>query len=242
MSVEAGSASVQRAAPEPEFEIVSAAHLAFAAAPTMVFSAVASEPAGHEIESLALSVQLMIDPAKRGYDEATRQRLEELFGPPAHWTPSTQGLPWAQVAVVVPGFSEQTTFGIQVPCTYDLEVAAAKYFYAVEDGEVPLSFHFNGQVFFRGPDGRLQVTLIPWSRSTGFRMPVRAWKTMMAEHYPGGGWVRLRHETLSALNDRRAARGLPSFDACVTELLEWARGDPDDRADAASEGGPDGSG
>ena len=43
---------------------------------------------------------------------------------------------------------------------------------------------------------------------------------MIAEHYPGGGWIRLSHETLEALNARRAARGLPSFDACVEELLD----------------------
>ena len=43
---------------------------------------------------------------------------------------------------------------------------------------------------------------------------------MIAEHYPGGGWVRLHADTLAALNARRAGRGLPSFDAAVTELLE----------------------
>ena len=48
----------------------------------------------------------------------------------------------------VPGFSGETRFSLEVPCTYDLEVAAAKYFYAVPDGEVPLTFHFNGNVFF----------------------------------------------------------------------------------------------
>lgn len=220
MSVQAGPASTRAPLPEPEFEVTGAAHLAFAAAPTMIFSALASEPGGHEIQSLALSVQVMIEPAKRGYDPETRERLEELFGPPSHWAPATSGLPWAQVAVVVPAFTEQAMFAIQVPCTFDLEVAATKYFYAVPDGEVPLSFHFNGQIFYRGPDGRLQVTLIPWSKSASFRMPVASWRAMIAEHYPGGGWIRLREDTLKALNAHRAARGLPTFDDCVQELLE----------------------
>jgi hypothetical protein len=51
-------------------------------------------------------------------------------------------------------------------------------------------------------------------------MPVAAWRAMIDDHYPGGGWIRLSHETLDALNARRAARGLPSFDACVQELLD----------------------
>ena len=82
----------------------------------------------------------------------TRERLAELFGPPVRWAPSTSGLSWARVAAAVPAFTGSTTFALEVPCTYDLEVAAAKYFYAVEDGEVPLSFHFNGNVFYRAAE------------------------------------------------------------------------------------------
>jgi hypothetical protein len=36
-----------------------------------------------------------------------------------------------------------------VTCTYDLEVVAAKYFYALEDGEVPLEFLFSGTTSMR---------------------------------------------------------------------------------------------
>ncbi len=208
--------------PQPEFAITSASHLAFAAAPTMVFAASASDPTGHEIQSLSLSVQVMIDPARRGYDAPTRERLSELFGPPATWTPSTQGLAWARVATVVAAFTGTTAFAIELPCSYDLEVAATKYFHALSDGVVPLSFHFYGTVFYLGPGGALQVTPVPWSSTAQFGMPVAAWRAMIAEHYPGGGWIRLSHETLEALNARRAAGGLPSFDACVRELLSDA--------------------
>jgi len=189
----------------------------------MLFEAVASEPSAAEIQSIVLTAQLMIDSAQRGYDAGTRERLAELFGPPSAWAPSTSGLPWARLAVTVPGFRGQTRFALEVPCTYDLEVAAAKYFYALQDGEVPLTFHFNGTVFFYA-DGRLQVTPVSWSTSASYRMPVAAWRSMIAEHYPGGGWIRLSDETLRALHDRRAARGLATFDQCVSELLERADG------------------
>jgi hypothetical protein len=75
-------------------------------------------------------------------------------------------------------------------------------------------------VFFHGPDGRLQVVPVPWSASAQFQLPVAAWRAMIAEHYPGGGWIRISDETLARLNARRAGRGLPSFDACIEELLD----------------------
>jgi Family of unknown function (DUF6084) len=205
--------------PQPGFEIIHAAHLAFAAAPTMVFSVSATEKSGLAIQSMALSVQVMIDPSRRGYDQDSRERLAELFGPPSSWAPSTQGLSWARVGAAVPSFSGDTVFALEVPCTYDLEVAATKYFYALRDGVVPLSFHFYGTIFYAGPDGRLQMTPVPWSSSARFGMPVAAWQTMISEHYPGGGWIRLEARTLELLNARRAERGL-TFDNLIGELLD----------------------
>jgi hypothetical protein len=172
---------------------------------------------------MALSAQVMIDPARRGYDPQTRERLAELFGPPASWTPSTQGLAWARAFAQVPAFGGETTFSLELPCTYDLEVAAAKYFYALADGVVPLSFHWGGTVFYHDGTGRLQMAPVPWSACSQFAMPVAAWRAMIAEHYPGGGWIRVSDETLAALNARRGGRGLPSFDACIEELLADAR-------------------
>jgi Family of unknown function (DUF6084) len=211
--------TLRATAPEPVFAITGAAHMAYAATPTMLFAATVSDDSGDDIQSIALTVQVMIDPARRGYDAATRERLAELFGPPATWAPSTSGLPWARVAATVPGFSASTTFAIEVPCTYDLEVAAVKYFYAVQDGQIPLSFHFNGNVFYRPPGGQLMVVPVSWSSTAQFRMPVATWRAMIADHYPGGGWIRLHESTLAALNELRARRGLPTFDACVNELL-----------------------
>jgi Family of unknown function (DUF6084) len=206
--------------PAPALEITGAAHVPFAAAPTMRFQALAREPDAIPIQSIALSVQVMIDPARRGYDPATRERLSELFGAPERWAPSTSGLVWARVSVTVPGFSAEAPFAIDVPCTYDLEVAAAKFFYALRDGGVPLSFHFNGNVFYRDGDGRLQMTPISWSTTARYEMAVTAWRAMIAEHYPGGGWVRVGDDTLERLHTLRAQRGLSSVDGLLQALLE----------------------
>lgn len=215
MSVEAATRI-----PAPELQVVGAAHVPFAAAPTMRFEALAREPDAIPIQSIGLSVQIVIDPARRGYDPETRARLAELFGPPERWAPSTSGLAWARVTATVPGFTGETPFALDVPCGYDLEVAAAKYFYSVPDGVVPLSFHFNGNVFYRERDGRLQMTPIAWSTTARYGMDVAAWRAMIAEHYPGGGWIRVADDTLASLHERRARRGLASVDALLREMLE----------------------
>jgi hypothetical protein len=206
--------------PAPELEITDAAHVPFSAVPTMRFQATAREPGAIPVQSMGLSAQVMIDPARRGYDPATRERLAELFGPPERWAAATSGLAWAKVTATVPAFAGETRFGIDVPCTYDLEVAAAKYFYALADGVVPLSFHFNGTVFYRDADERLQMTPISWSTTARYGMAVSAWREMIAAHYPGGGWVRVADDTLARLHERRARRGLASVDALLRELLE----------------------
>ena len=108
-----------------------------------------------------------------------------------------------------------------MPCTYDLEVAAAKYLYTLPDGEAPLSFHFTGiGAATAATRGQLQVVLVPWTCSADWRMPVATWREMMERHYPNGGCVRLHADTLAALSRRKARQGLPSYDACVADLLE----------------------
>src|SRR4051794_34362300 len=164
-----------------------------------------------EVHSIALRAQLNIDPAKRRYDLETRERLVELFGATERWASTTRSFLWAQVGTVVPAFGGGAEFPLDVPCTYDLEVAAAKYVYSLPDGEVPLTFHFSGTILF----GDMQVAMVPWSCSAGFRLPVDTWRSLMAAYYPGGGWVRLRTETLDRLAARKASGGLPDFDATV---------------------------
>jgi hypothetical protein len=94
-------------------------------------------------------------PARRSYDDDTREALEELFGPPERWAATTKSFVWSQVGTLVPSFTGETTFTLPMPCTYDLELAAAKYLYNVPDGEVPLSFHFTGSVLHRGDAGQV---------------------------------------------------------------------------------------
>ena len=204
---------------EPAFSVLDVEPVAHAAAPTARFHVHVTDPLGREIHTIALTTQIQIDPARRAYDDETRDRLVELFGPPERWASTTQVFRWANVSALVPGFTGATSFALDVPCTYDLEVAASKYFYSLSGGEVPLSFLFNGMVLYAGAHDRLQVAQVPWSCTARWGMPVDAWKRVMAAYYPGGGWVRLQTETLDALAARKAATGHHSFDAVIGELL-----------------------
>ena len=199
----------------PWFEVLGAKAVPHTAAPTLRFAMRVNETTRDDVHAIALVGQLQIDPAKRSYDDATRARLVELFGEPERWAATTRSFLWAQVSTVVPAFRGAAHFSLDLPCTYDLEVAAAKYVYSLPDGEVPLTFHFSGTILH----GDMQVAMVPWSCSAEFRLPVETWRTLMATYYPGGGWVRLESETLDALAARKAADGLPSYDATIAELL-----------------------
>lgn len=207
-------------AAEPELQVLGAAGRRHAAVPTLDFDVHVAETSGRQVYTIALSAQVMIEPARRAYDAETRERLVELFGPPERWSMTTQRFLWTQVDVLVPAFTGSTTFRLPLQCSYDHELVAAKYFYSVRDGEVPLAFNFNGTVYYRGDDGRLQMALVPWSCSAEYRMPVSAWRGLIDHYYPQTGWIGLRTDTLDALAREKAERGLPTFDACVAALLE----------------------
>ncbi len=206
-------------APEPEFQVLSASGRRHAAVPALDFDVHVSEPGGRAVYAIALTAQIMMEPARRAYDAETRAKLVELFGAPERWATTTRSLVWHQADVLVPAFTGSTTFRVAVPASFDMEVASAKYLHGLPDGEVPLAFNFNGTVHYRGDDGRLQMSLIPWSCSAEFRFPVSIWQELIEHYYPGTGWVPLQQGTLRALQREKARRALPTLDACVAELL-----------------------
>jgi hypothetical protein len=209
--------------PDVEFAVLGARPVKYAAAPMLALDVQITETAGRQVYMLALTIQLMIEPARRAYDEGTHERLVELFGAPERWAVTTRSLVWSTLDVVVPAFTGTTTVTVPIACHYDLELAAAKYLHSLPDGEAPLALHFNGMVYYPGEDGRLQIVLLPWSTSIGFRMPVRVWRETIEHYYPGTAWVGLRAETLEALQRAKLERGLATLDATVAAMLEDGR-------------------
>jgi hypothetical protein len=206
--------------PDLEFAVVGARPVKYAAAPMLNLDLQVSETTGARVYMVALTIQLMIEPARRRYDDATRERLVELFGAPERWAVTTRSLVWSKLDVLVPAFTGTTTVAVPIACHYDLELAAAKYLHSLPDGEAPLALHFNGMIYYRGDDGGLQMVLIPWSKSIDFRMPVSAWQQTIAHYYPGTAWIAVRAQTFEALQRAKLERGLATLDACIGALLQ----------------------
>ena len=123
--------------------------------------------------------------------------------------------------MMVPGFAAHTTVALPLDCTYDFEVTAAKYLHALRDGALPLQFLFSGTIFVKSERG-FSVQQVSWDCEDRYNMPVSAWRHLMAQHYPNSGWVRLNHDTVTALAHYKSSRGLLDLDHAVTELLAVA--------------------
>jgi Family of unknown function (DUF6084) len=205
--------------PDLDFRVEGAEVLEFAAVPSLLFKLRIENLEEDPIRSVALNAQVRIAATQRHYDAAEQQRLLELFGEPSRWKDTLRSLLWTHTVLQVPPFSGSTVVDMPVPCTYDLEVVAAKYFYALEDGEVPLEFLFSGTVFYAGEGGRLQVARISWEKEAEFRLPVRLWKEMMERYFPNSAWIRLRRDAFDLLYDYKIREGLPTWEAAVEALV-----------------------
>lgn len=205
----------------------------YAAGPTLVFRLRVTAAGAQRVHALALRCQLRIEPARRRYSDPEAALLGDLFGDRSRWGTTLNPLQFAHVSVVVPGFTGETEVDLPVPCTYDTDVASAKYFAALADGEVPLLLLFSGTAFC-GPAG-FRVQPVPWDKEASVRMPVATWREMIEQHFPGCGWIRLPHTALAALNAFRARHALPSWEETVLTLLS-AAGEDLPRADAVPEG------
>jgi len=205
--------------PDLEFKLEGVEVADFAAIPSLVFKLRIENLEDEPVRSVALNTQIRIAATGRHYEAAEQERLLELFGEPSRWKDTLRSLLWTHTVLQVPRFSGSTVVDMPVACTYDLEVVAAKYFYALQDGEVPLEFLFSGTIFYAGEDGRLQTTRISWEKEAEFRLPVRLWKEMMDQYFPNSAWVRLRKDVFDQLYDYKVRKGLPTWEATVEALL-----------------------
>jgi hypothetical protein len=193
----------------------------YAAGPTLVFRLRVTASGGMPVHALALRCQIRIEPARRGYASAEADSLADLFGDRSRWGSTVQPVQFAQVSLMVPGFTGETEADLVVPCTYDMDIAATRYLAALTDGEVPLLMLFSGTAFTG--TGGFQVEPVPWDREAAFRMPVTAWREMVEQHFPGCGWIRLPRDAMDALLAYRSRHALPSWEATVEALLDTDR-------------------
>ena len=141
--------------PDLSFQVEGAEVTPFAMVPLLTFRLRVTNASPDEtIHNVVLRCQIQIEATRRHYRPDEEARLRDLFGEPERWGQTLRAMLWTHASVVVPPFTGETTAELPVACTYDFNVAATKYFYALEDGEIPLDFLFSGSVFYQDRRGR----------------------------------------------------------------------------------------
>jgi Family of unknown function (DUF6084) len=206
--------------PDLSFHIEKAEPQRFAAAPTLLFRLRITNPVPNEIvHSVALRCQIQLEVTRRQYSSGDQESLRDLFGEKERWGQTLKNMLWTHASVLVPAFEESTVVDLPVPCTFDFNVAATKYFHGLSDGDVPLIFLFSGTVFYADGDDALQVTPIPWDKEARFRLPVKAWHDMMEIYYPNSAWLCLRRDVFERLYRYKVEGGIPTWEQALERLL-----------------------
>jgi hypothetical protein len=126
---------------------------------------------------------------------------------------------WTHASVVVPRFTGNVLADIPVPCSFDFNIAATKYFHGVTSGDLPLCFQFSGTVFYQSGDGRMQVAPISWDKESKYRLPVKVWKDMMDMYYPNVAWLALHRDTFEKLYQYKMREGIPTWEEALERAL-----------------------
>jgi len=206
---------------ELAIEVVGSRVEAYAAVPTLVLRLAVTEPSGDPVHAIVLKTQIQIEPQRRRYTKVEEDRLLELFGEQPQWGESLRPFLWTHATTMLTGFTAHTEVDLPVPCSYDFEVAAAKYLHALGDGEIPLALLFSGTVFARR-DGVVSVQPVAWHVEANHRLPVKVWRDLMDLYFPNSGWIRLQRETIDALTRYKAERAIPTWEDAFELLLKEA--------------------
>jgi hypothetical protein len=204
----------------------------YAAVPTLMFQLAVSDSSLEPVHAIALRVQVMIEPQKRRYEPDEEERLLELFGETPRWGETLRPFLWAHSATMVQGFTGTSDVDLPFVCSYDFEVAAAKYLHALEGGDIPLNLLFSGTVFRKSETG-MSVMPVAWDLEAAVKLPVKTWRALMDRYFPNSGWMRLRCDTIDLLQRFKATRGLLTYDQCIELLVKEAEGRSAASADEA---------
>jgi hypothetical protein len=166
-----------------------------------------------------LRCQIQIETVRRQYNPDEKAKLFELYGEPERWGQTLKTLLWTHVNTSVQPFTGNTVIDLTVPCTFDFNVAATKYFDGLDGGTIPLCLLFSGTVFYHDETGSLQVSQISWEKEANYHLPVSIWKEMMDLYYPNSAWLNIRKDVFEKLQDYKMRNSLPSWEQAFENLL-----------------------
>ncbi len=206
--------------PDLSFEIMSAEVAPYSVLPMLIFKMrIVNEPAEEKIENISLKSQIMLSVTQRRYNSEEKAKLHELFGEPERWGKTLRQFLWTHVTSVIPRFSGSTIVELLVPCSYDFEVVSTKYFDALQDGEIPLTFLFSGTIFYQGEAGNLQIGQVSWSKEATYRLPVALWKDAIGTAFPNTAWIRMQKDVFDQLYQYKMTHGLLTWEDALARLL-----------------------
>ncbi len=207
--------------PDLDFRIVGVEAVKFAASPQIALKLqVTNSNPAETIHSVALRCQIQIEVTRRRYTAEDQQKLRDLFGEPERWSQTLRNLLWTHVNVNVPPFRDSTSVDLPVPCTFDFNVGATKYFHGLGDGDVPLCVMFSGTVFYARDGEPMQVSPISWEKEARFSMPVKVWREMMDTYYPNTAWLCLRRDIFERLYEYKVRHGIPTWEQALESMMQ----------------------
>jgi hypothetical protein len=206
--------------PDLSFQVERAGVVPYAAAPQLALKLrLANSDPDEVIHTVALRCQIMMEVTRRRYGPQEQAQLRDLFGEPERWSQTLRNMLWTHTSTVVSAFQGSTVVELPVPCTFDFNVAATKYFSGLEEGDVPLCLQFSGTVFYAHSNGALQVMPIAWDKEARFRLPVRLWRQMMDTYYPNSAWLCLRRDVFDRLYEYKMRNGIPTWEQTLERVL-----------------------
>jgi hypothetical protein len=206
--------------PDLSFQVEGAEVVANAASPLLAFKLrlTCADPE-QTIHTVALRSQIQLEVTRRKYTTDDQERLQDLFGEPSRWGQTLRSLLWTHANLVVPSFKGTTLVDLPVPCTFDFNVAATKYFDGLASGDVPICLQFSGTVFYANGEGGLQVAPIPWDKEARFKFPISVWRDMMASYYPNSAWLCLHKDTFARMYQYKIRHGIPTWEEVLESLI-----------------------
>ena len=206
--------------PDLNFQVESVEVVPYAATPLLAFRLrVENTIASEVIHTASLRCQIQIEATRRSYTPEEQSRLLDLYGEPERWSQTLRTLLWTHADVVVQKFGGITHVNLKVPCTFDFNVAATKYFHGLSEGDLPLEFLFSGMVFYGDDNGALQVSPVSWEKEAKFRLPQKVWRELIDAYYPNTAWLCLRRDVFDRLNQYKMRRGIPTWEQAIESVL-----------------------
>jgi hypothetical protein len=207
--------------PDLSFKVEGAEVAKFSASPQLAFKLrITNADPAETVHSVALRCQIQIEVTRRRYDAEEQENLRDLFGEPDRWSQTLRNLLWTHVNVNVPPFKGETVVELPVPCTFDFNVGATKYFHGLGDGEVHLCLMFSGTIFYAAEGEHLQVSPISWEKDASFKLPVKVWREMMDSYYPNSAWLCLRRDLFERLYEYKVRHGILTWEQALENMLQ----------------------